>query len=189
LRSVGFSDARAISWGQTTRRGNLLVTAHRVYHHAGSLFGGGLGQTAAAFTLQSGGLSVFFAGDTGYGPEFARIGAAMPGYALAMVPIGAYEPRAQVKRVHANPEEAVQIARDVGAHVAVGMHWGTYAFSLDGTGEPQRRFLAAADVKIQARVLAIGQTWVWDGAGSGHSRHPLLTRPASPPHRRLASAR
>lgn len=42
-----------------------------------------------------------------------------------MIGIGAYEPRDFMCSVHATPEEAVQIAKDIKATKTIGMHWGT----------------------------------------------------------------
>jgi len=55
---------------------------------------------------------------------------------LALVPIGAYEPRWFMKGAHANPAEAVQIHRDLGAKRSVAMHWGTFRLTDEGREQP-----------------------------------------------------
>ena len=62
---------------------------------------------------------------------------------VAVVPIGAYAPRYFMKPQHADPEEAVTIARDCGAKHALGIHWGTFHFSDESIDEPGKRFSAA----------------------------------------------
>src|SRR5699024_11666026 len=55
------------------------------------------------------GFRCFFAGDTGYDADlFAEIGAVFPNMDLALLPIGAYDPRSLMFAMHVNPEEAVQ---------------------------------------------------------------------------------
>lgn len=100
---------------------------------------------------------MLFIGDTGYGPAFTAIGATYGPFDLLLVPIGAYEPRELVARMHANPEEAVRIAREVRARLAIGIHWGTFALSPDRPEDSVRRFMAAGrELGISTKVLEIG---------------------------------
>lgn len=85
------------------------------------------------------GQRVYFAGDTGYGHWFERIGERYPGIDLALLPIGAYEPRWWLRDVHCDPEEAVRAALDVGARRMAPMHWGTFLLSAEPVLEPLMR--------------------------------------------------
>ena len=42
---------------------------------------------------------------------------------------------------HTNPEEALQIAKDLNSKRVIGMHWGTFVLSLEPIMEPAKRFL------------------------------------------------
>ncbi|RZM08081.1 MAG: hypothetical protein EOP67_72270, partial [Sphingomonas sp.] len=102
---------------------------------------------------------IWFVGDTGYedGRIFAQIAARLPAPDVALIPIGAYEPRWFMAPQHVNPAEAVRILRDVGGSRALGIHWGTFqltdeareapvealAAALDEAGIPRDRFVAA----------------------------------------------
>ena len=57
----------------------------------------------------------WFAGDTGYHPEFRAIGERLGPFDLALIPIGAYDPRWFMRPVHLDAEEAVQVALDLRA--------------------------------------------------------------------------
>ena len=67
------------------------------------------------FLIEIGGRRILHAGDSGYGPHFREIGARLAPIDLALLPIGAYEPRWFMKDIHMNPAEAVQAHLDLGA--------------------------------------------------------------------------
>ncbi|TQE34792.1 hypothetical protein Sipo8835_14235 [Streptomyces ipomoeae] len=89
------------------------------------------------------GKRVYFAGDTGYGHWFSLIGRRYPGIDLALLPIGAYDPRWWLSDVHCDPEEAVQAFQDLGAHHMAPMHWATFILSAEPVLEPLTRVRAA----------------------------------------------
>jgi len=110
----------------------------------------------------------FFAGDSGYSRDFADIGTRVAsrvgerGFDLALLPIGAYEPRWFMREQHVNPSEAVQAHRDLGARQSLGIHWGTFELTDEPLDQPPRALAAA---RAQAGLaddefflLAIGQT-------------------------------
>ena len=91
--------------------------------------------------------------------ELAQIGARLGPFDLALVPMGAYAPEAALGDVHADPEDALAIARDLGAWRALGMHWGTFAMSMASPAEGRQRFLDAAGPGLPLPLIAdIGQT-------------------------------
>jgi L-ascorbate metabolism protein UlaG (beta-lactamase superfamily) len=57
---------------------------------------------------------------------------------LALLPIGAYEPRWFMQSVHMNPAEAVQAHLDLEAAQSVAMHFGTFQLTTEGIDEPVR---------------------------------------------------
>ncbi len=103
--------------------------------------------------------SIWFAGDTGYGSGaiFRDIRRRHGAPDLALIPIGAYEPRWFMAAQHVDPDEAVRIFEEVGAARALGIHWGTFQLTdeareapiegltaaLAGAGIAPERFVAA----------------------------------------------
>ena len=77
----------------------------------------------------------YFSGDTGYSRDFidtrqrfmARQTSELGGgFDVALIAVGACEPRWFMQPQHVDPAEAVQIHLDIGAKVSVGIHWGTF---------------------------------------------------------------
>lgn len=108
---------------------------------------------------------VYVVGDTGYGD--GAIFRALPlrhgTLDLAVIPIGAYEPRWFMEEQHVNPWEAVQIFCDCKAERAVGVHWGTFQLTDEGRDEPRlalAQALAASGISASRFVaLEPGMTW------------------------------
>ena len=99
----------------------------------------------AGFWLQTPVAGLWFAGDTGYGDGaiFRDIRARHGSPDVALIPIGAYEPRWFMAPQHVNPEEAVRILEDVGGRGALGIHWGTFQLTDEGFETPREELSAA----------------------------------------------
>lgn len=127
-------------------------------------------------------LNWYFSGDTGYSKDFADtrrrlsplaqptasgqnpswLPPLLPLFDLALLAVGAYEPRWFMAQQHVNPAEAVQIHQDLGAALSVGIHWGTFALTDEPLDQPPRDLALArqaAGVAEAAFVtLQIGET-------------------------------
>jgi L-ascorbate metabolism protein UlaG (beta-lactamase superfamily) len=89
------------------------------------------------FVVRSGGRQVYFAGDSGYEEGlFTEIRRRCGAPDLALIPIGAYEPRWFMASAHMNPAEALRAHREVGARKSVAMHWGTFQLTDEGFKDP-----------------------------------------------------
>ena len=85
---------------------------------------------------------VYFAGDTSFGSHFAQIREEFGPPQLALLPIGAYEPRWFMSPVHMAPEEAVRAHEILGAKTSIAMHHGTFQLADDGIDTPQKQLMA-----------------------------------------------
>src|SRR5205814_8246126 len=79
---------------------------------------------------------ILSAGDSGSGPPFREIATRLSPVALALLPIGAYEPRWFMQDIHMNPAEAVQAHLDLGARQSLAMHYGTFQLTPEGVDAP-----------------------------------------------------
>jgi L-ascorbate metabolism protein UlaG (beta-lactamase superfamily) len=90
-----------------------------------------------------GGLSVlsaedhfFFAGDTGYAQHFTEVRERLGAPRLALLPIGAYEPRAVMQSMHMNPTDAVQAHQDLKATQSLAIHHRTFQLTDEAMNQP-----------------------------------------------------
>lgn len=96
------------------------------------------------FMLRSGGRTIYFAGDTGFGEGriFADLRKTFGPIDVALIPIGAYAPEWFMKDQHCNPEDAVRILLALEATQALGIHWGTFQLTDEAREEPAERLAA-----------------------------------------------
>lgn len=162
MRRWGATNIRELDWWDETTIGALRVTATPARH--GSARGiTDRNQTLwCGFAIESAGVRAFFAGDTAYHPEFRDAGARCGPFDLAMIPIGAYDPRWFMHVVHVNPEEAIQICMDLAAPhpgapipLMLGIHWGTFRLTTEPMDEPPRR------TAMRWRELGLEESRLW----------------------------
>ena len=79
---------------------------------------------------------MLFAGDSGAGPHWRDIRDRLGAPDVALLPVGAYEPRWFMAPVHMNPAEAVQARLELGARRSVGMHFGTFQLTDEAIDAP-----------------------------------------------------
>ncbi|KAF7322130.1 Zn-dependent hydrolase oxidoreductase family [Mycena kentingensis (nom. inval.)] len=133
------------------------------------------------------GAKVYFGGDTGYRsvpgdghddddtlpvcPAFKEIGAKFGAFDLALIPIGAYDPRKHMSPIHCAPRDSVAIFKDIRARRALGMHWGAWILTTESFTEPPVRLAeecAKAGIKPGVfGVCGMGETVVVDVEGEG----------------------
>jgi L-ascorbate metabolism protein UlaG (beta-lactamase superfamily) len=119
----------------------------------------------ASFVIEAPAGRVYFVADSGYGDGryFRRARERHGPFRLAILPIGAYEPRWFMRDHHMNPAESVQALIDCGADTALAHHHGTFQL----TDEPIDAPLVALADALQAagipperfRALRPGQVW------------------------------
>jgi L-ascorbate metabolism protein UlaG (beta-lactamase superfamily) len=116
----------------------------------------------SAFVLETPAGIVYFAGDTGYGTgaHFRAVRRDFGPVRLALLPIGAYEPRWFMHFQHMNPHEAVKAHLDLASDISIGVHHATLQLTDEAIDEPAAalaRALQAHDVAPQRfRVLDPG---------------------------------
>lgn len=139
----GFRDVRELSWWDSVTLGDHRVTFLPAQHFSGrkpwdrdqTLWGG--------FVVEgSRGTTAYYAGDTGYWDKLSQVGEAFPHIDLAMIPIGAYQPRWFMSTVHVDPPEAGKLFLELNAKALLPVHWGTFRLADEPIDEPPRALCA-----------------------------------------------
>lgn len=89
------------------------------------------------FRVVTSGMSLYFAGDTGYGDWIEKVREKFPeGFDIGLIPIGAYKPRWFMAPVHTDPFEGMQLQRDLDVRKAIGIHYGVFDLADDNQDDP-----------------------------------------------------
>jgi len=112
------------------------------------------GRSFNAYVLERGGTRILFGGDTAYTAKLKDSGEKVD---IAIMPIGSYNPW---KRNHCNPEEALQMAKDMEAKVFIPIHCNTFKQSSEPIDEPLT-WLANShkNYNLELGIRNIGETF------------------------------
>ena len=144
LRKNGINQVIEMDWGQQATFKNVTLHCLPSQHWSKRSLTDANKALWASWAITGPQRRIYYAGDTGYFPGFIEIGEYLGPFDLAIVPIGAYAPRAMMVASHMNPEEAYKAAVDLGASKALGVHYGTFDLSDEPLAEPAQRFLQAS---------------------------------------------
>ena len=159
LRDARFGQVTTLDGWESTMSGTVRITATPARHFSRRGLRDGNRSLWAGFNLASDDGQVLFAGDSGAGSHWADIGERLGPPDLALLPIGAYEPRWLMAPVHMNPAEAVQAHHDLRSRRSVGMHFGTFQLTDEPIDEPER---ALAETGVaDFTTLGFGETRVF----------------------------
>ena len=140
--------AEGFDWDQRVELGSgLAVTLVRTRHWSAR---GPFDRNKtlwASFVLETPAGKLYLVGDSGYGGGrlFRRVRDQHGPLRLAILPIGAYEPRWFLRDQHMDPEEAVQALLDCGAEQALASHHGTFQLTDEAVDAPVEALQAALE--------------------------------------------
>ncbi len=156
--------ARELDWWDTTDIADLQITATPARHFSRRNLRDGNCALWGGFMLRAGGHQILFAGDSGMGPHWAEIAGRLGPPDIAILPIGAYEPRWIMAAVHMNPAEAVQAHQDLRARHSIGMHFGTFRLTDEAIDAPTIDLACACQENgiTNFGVLGVGETRLID---------------------------
>lgn len=150
LREEGITNIEEVDWGEKRQYGRVEVEFVPVKHWSArgffdrnlSLWGG--------FVIKGQTKTLYFAGDTAYFSGFKDYAGRQ--IDLAILPIGAYEPRWFMQNVHMNPEDAVKAHLDLKAKKSMGMHYAHWQLTNESIDAPLH------DLKLAREKLSVDET-------------------------------
>ena len=189
MEGIAITHVVELDWWQSQRVGDVELVLTPVQHWSARGLHDRMRALWGGWAVFAPDQHLFFAGDTGYSADFADIRQRFAarqqdeGFDIALLPVGAYEPRWFMAQQHINPEEAVRIHRDLGARSSMGMHWGSFELTDESLDEPPRALAQARATASLAEedffVMAIGQTRRLPRRDAGQSALARNPQPAA----------
>jgi L-ascorbate metabolism protein UlaG (beta-lactamase superfamily) len=107
----------------------------------------------AALNIETPAGNIYFIGDSGYGEGryFKKAKEKFGQFRVALLPMGAYEPRWFMKYAHMNPEDMVKAHIDLGEPLTIPSHYDVFKL----TDEPRGSSLA--DLEKAKHKLGVGK--------------------------------
>jgi L-ascorbate metabolism protein UlaG (beta-lactamase superfamily) len=176
LEHEGLRRVVELDWWDEVHVGDVTLTVTPAQHWSNrSMFDRFATLWGGCYVRQQSGATVYFAGDSGYAPCFSDVRARLGAPDVALLPVGAYEPRWFMRDSHMNPDDAVRAHLDLGARTSVGIHFGCFRLADEGFVDPVAGLAAARRAHGVAsdafRVLDVGESVVLAESGSRATRH------------------
>ena len=161
-----FKKVKEMDWYDETIVNDLKVTFVPAVHWSKRTLTDTDKTLWGSFLIEYKNKKIFFACDTGYGNIYKELGEKYGPIELTFINIGAYNfypmaPKKDYSIFHTNPEEALNIGKDLRSKKVLGMHWGTAILSLEDPFEPPVRFKNATNMygyhKDDAIIFKIGE--------------------------------
>jgi L-ascorbate metabolism protein UlaG (beta-lactamase superfamily) len=144
LRSENIGPAHELDWGESVSLPGFTVHCVPALHFSSRGIYDRNMTLWCGYVIECPERLVYFAGDTGFGRHFAQIREKFGSPHLALLPIGAYEPRWFMSPVHMAPDEAVRAHEILAAKVSIAIHHGTFQLTDEALDTPQKQLIACA---------------------------------------------
>ena len=150
-------------WWDKNKFENVTITATPAQHWSARSLWDRNKTLWASWMLQIDDKKIWYSGDTGYNTyQFNEIGRKFNTIDLALISIGAYEPRWFMREMHINPEEAVQIHLDIKSKHSIAVQWGTFQLTSEPIDDPPLKLKEALTRKgipsKEFELLKIGES-------------------------------
>jgi len=129
-----FKEVIELGKGDTLEHKDITITTYQPHHWGQRVPWEQVKRGHNAYVIEKNGTTIFFSGDSGYGPVFREVGQKHR-IDLSFLPIGAYRPR-NFRKVHMNPEDALLAMSELGAKAMIPFHFGTFRLSEEPFQEP-----------------------------------------------------
>jgi len=158
LRLWGVPDANIVElnwWDETEFEGIQLVCAP-ARHFSGRGLMDRNTTLWCSWVIKGDSNSIYFSGDSGYGPHFKKIGDKYGPFDISLMECGQYNVDWQV--IHMMPEETAQAALDTKSKAVMPIHWGAFTLAFHDWDDPPIRIIKKAlELKVAVATPKIGE--------------------------------
>ncbi|MDF2369068.1 MBL fold metallo-hydrolase, partial [Sneathiella sp.] len=148
-----------LDWWETVPLGDLAIIATPTRHYSGRGLFDYKATLWSSWSVLGPEHRFFYTGDSGYSALFAEIGERFGPFDLNIVKVGSYGPGQSWIDIHMPPEDAMQVALDIGGGPVLPVHWATFNLALHDWDEPIIRALRAAEEKgVNLLTPKLGET-------------------------------
>jgi L-ascorbate metabolism protein UlaG (beta-lactamase superfamily) len=131
LNNAGLSSYAELDWDESVTIKDAKVCFLEAIHTSRRGIWDTNNTLWGSFLIDSPEGRIYFAGDSAYGAHFRHVYEKYGAPRVSLLPIGAYEPRWFMYRMHMNPDEAVRAHLDLHSQSSIGIHFGL----IDNAGE------------------------------------------------------
>jgi L-ascorbate metabolism protein UlaG (beta-lactamase superfamily) len=143
LEDSGITNVEEFDWGEQRVVAEIIFTFEKALHWSGRGIFDRFKSLWGSWVIASSSKKIYFAGDTGYSSHFSEISKKHGAFDLAMLPIGAYEPRWFMRDFHMNPDDAIVAHKEINTKKSVGIHFGTFQLTDEGVEDPAKDLATA----------------------------------------------
>ena len=144
LRSEKVGPAHELDWGESFALPGITVHCVPALHFSSRGIFDRNKTLWCGYVIECRDRVVYFAGDTAFGPHFASIREKFGSPDVALLPIGASEPRWFMSPVHMAPDEAARAHEILAARTSIAIHHGTFQLADEGLDTPKKRLSECA---------------------------------------------
>lgn len=160
IKKMPFPQVTELEWEKAMTDDNLTITSYRAEHWGRRVPWERKFRGYNCYTIERKGKTIFFGGDTEYGPHFKNIGEKHQ-IDMALLPISAYKSMLMGSH-HMDPLEAHDAFKDLGSRHCIPIHWGSFRLTLERMDEPPRLFQKRAEkdgTQDRTHILPNGQSF------------------------------
>lgn len=148
-----------LDWWESVNFEELKFIATPARHFSGRSISDSNKTQWASWVIQGTYHTLYFSGDSGYGPHFREIGEKYGPFDLAMMECGQYNER--WKPIHMLPDQTIQAHLDVKGKTLMPIHWGAFSLAPHSWTEPVEKITTHAKAAgVRLITPEIGQPFV-----------------------------
>ncbi len=135
-----------LDWWEESKENGFTFICTPARHFSGRGLFNGFTTLWASWVVKTENSSVYFSGDSGYGPHFKEIGNRHGPFDFVMLECGQYNEL--WKDIHMMPEQTVEAALDLKGKLMMPIHWGAFTLAMHTWTDPINRVTTRAHERL-----------------------------------------